>query len=169
VLQRARREPTTLAIGLDPVASVMADASARAARRADRGGLPNALFVVASVEQLPPELTNRADEVTVTLPWGSLLDGIVAAEPEVLGSMAALLRPGGRLDIVVSTVARDGRRPLDMARLVAAFDAVGLAWHEAGDVTLPELRALGSTWAKRLRAGTPERPATRLRFERTSR
>jgi len=169
VLQRARREPTTLAIGVDPVASAMAETSARAARRADRGGLPNALFAVTSVEQLPPELANRADEVTVILPWGSLLDGIVGADPAVVGSMAALLRPGGRLEIVVSSVPRDGHRPLDAAGLAAAFRAFDVTSLETRAVTLPELRALGSTWAKRLRAGTPERPATRLRFRRTSR
>jgi tRNA G46 methylase TrmB len=49
VLAAARRDPTTLFVGVDANADAMADAS----RRADRGGVPNALFVVAAAQHPP--------------------------------------------------------------------------------------------------------------------
>jgi len=46
----AAQRPETLVIGIDANAAAMADASRRAARRAQ---LPNALFVVAAAEHPP--------------------------------------------------------------------------------------------------------------------
>jgi hypothetical protein len=65
-------------IGIDANAASMADASRRAARPVKRGGLPNALFVVAAAENLPSELGGWAEAVTVHFPWGSLLRGLLA-------------------------------------------------------------------------------------------
>jgi len=53
-LAAAAAQPERLVIGLDADAAAMATASRRAAAKAGRGGLPNALFVVAPIEALPP-------------------------------------------------------------------------------------------------------------------
>ncbi|MDP8905515.1 MAG: class I SAM-dependent methyltransferase, partial [Chloroflexota bacterium] len=53
VLRRARREPDVLVIGVDAVAENMREASHRASRSRARGGVPNALFVVAAADELP--------------------------------------------------------------------------------------------------------------------
>jgi len=166
VLRRARREPGTLVIGIDPVAAVMAGASSRASRAAHKGGMANALFIVAAVESLPRELAGVADEVTVVLPWGSLLSGILTGERGVLGPIAALLRPGGRLAILLSVIERDGHPPIEPDRLDRAFATVGLQARARAPATAVELRALGSTWAKRLGAGSAGRPSIRLTYER---
>ena len=71
----------------------MAEASRRAARPARRGGLPNALFVVAAAEAPPPELHGLADLVTITLPWGSLLRGALALDDAVAAGIARLVAP----------------------------------------------------------------------------
>jgi 16S rRNA (adenine(1408)-N(1))-methyltransferase len=99
---RARREPGALVIGIDASATAMAESSLRAARASRKGGLPNALFVVAAAERPPDELRATAAEVTVLFPWGSLLRGALALEN---GVDAATLtrcprrnRPGPRLD-----------------------------------------------------------------------
>jgi 16S rRNA (adenine(1408)-N(1))-methyltransferase len=84
VLAAAAAEPDRLVVGVDASAAAMAEASRRAARRPDRGGLPNALFVVAAAEALPPELDGLADLVTVHFPWASLLRGLLTADPAVL-------------------------------------------------------------------------------------
>ena len=83
VLAAAAADPDTLVIGIDASAGAMAEASRRAARPARRGGLPNALFVVAAAEALPPELDGVADVVTIQLPWGSLLRGALALDEDV--------------------------------------------------------------------------------------
>ncbi|HEX2155999.1 MAG TPA: hypothetical protein VHS79_03275 [Actinomycetes bacterium] len=55
MLAAAAAELDRLVVGVDAGAAAMEEASRRAARRPGRGGLPNALFVVAAAEALPPE------------------------------------------------------------------------------------------------------------------
>ncbi len=83
VLAAAAADPNALVIGVDANADAMAEASRRAAGPARRGGVSNALFVVASAEALPPELDGVADLVTIHLPWGSLLRGALALDEAV--------------------------------------------------------------------------------------
>ena len=149
---------------MDANAAAMAEASRRAGRRAERGGLANALFVVAAAEALPPELDGLADLVTVHFPWGSLLRGLLAAEPAVLGGLARIMRPGGSLRLLVSATARDagaGVAPLgesDLAALAGAYAGHGLAVVKARPATPADISASHSTWGKRLGAGR-HRPA----------
>ncbi|MGZ6296969.1 MAG: class I SAM-dependent methyltransferase [Candidatus Limnocylindrales bacterium] len=172
VLRRAAAEPTTLAIGLDAVAGAVADASRRAARPATRGGLPNALFVVAAAEALPAELQGVADEVTLLFPWGSLLRGLLGPDAGLGAALVGLLRPGGCLTLVVSLIERDGpagqiASATSLVRdISSAFERAGLRLGEARPLDAAGVRAIGSSWGRRLRAGGPERPAWRLQFER---
>ena len=127
------------------------------ARPATRGGLPNAVFVVAGVEAPPPELAGRADLVTVRFPWGSLLRGLVGLDPRAAAGLASFLAPGGSLEAFVSVQARDGledvrSRLADPGGLTDAWCAFGLTLVDAGPVDPADLVAIGSTWAKRLGA-----------------
>jgi 16S rRNA (adenine(1408)-N(1))-methyltransferase len=149
----------------------MAEASRRAARPAARGGLPNALFVVAAAESPPAELRGVADELTIILPWGSLLRGALGLDPAAAG-IASLVRPGSRVVVHLSITERDG---LDLASLDEPAAVADLRERWAGhglrlDAVRPaspaELRATGSTWARRLRAGA-DRPAWRLDLSRS--
>ena len=165
MLAAAAARPDTLVVGIDANASGMADASRRAARR---GALPNALFAVAAAEQPPPALHARADELTITFPWGSLLRGVLGAEDRVLAGIAALLAPGATARVLVSVVPRDGVPPIPPAeRLAAAYAPHGLALVETRAATPAEVAESGSSWAKRLRAGTA-RPVTLLRLRAAS-
>ncbi len=168
VLTRARAEPQSLIIGLDPVATAMAEASRRAA------DLPNALFALAAAEGVPKELVGRADEVSVLFPWASLLRGVLAlpgGEAAAEG-IAQLLRPGGRLTSIVSVTDRDralGNLALDdrfVARMAEAHAVRGLLLCEAAPATAAEIAATGSTWGRRLGATRGLRPSWRLVFER---
>ena len=47
----------SLVIGIDPVQDAMADVARRASAKPSRGGVPNALFLVASAEALPAALS----------------------------------------------------------------------------------------------------------------
>jgi 16S rRNA (adenine(1408)-N(1))-methyltransferase len=167
VLRRAAREPSTLFIGVDPDAAALAEASRRAARPVRRGRLPNALFVLAAAEALPAELRGRADLVTIALPWGSLLRGLLRADERMLAAVALLLRPTGELELLLSATERDGTAlALDrqaVASLVRAYASHGLASAEARPATIEDVERLSSGWGRRL--GIPEsRPAWLLRF-----
>jgi 16S rRNA (adenine(1408)-N(1))-methyltransferase len=157
VVAIARRRPEAVVIGLDPVASAMAEASRRAARRAARGGLPNAMFVAAAAERPPAELAGRAGLVTVTLPWGSLLRGMVGRDDAVTAGVASLVRPGGSIQVLLAPDGRDIAALAGPLAIEGEAAAIGDAWARAG-VRLVELRPAadreiaetGSTWARRL-------------------
>jgi 16S rRNA (adenine(1408)-N(1))-methyltransferase len=138
----------------------MAEASLRAARNPTRGGLPNALFVLAAAESPPAELCRRANLVTVTLPWGSLLLGALALDDEAAAGIAALVEPDGTLEVLVSVADRDAAR-LGIAPLARGdHAAIGDRWAHYGlvvdafePVAAEAVAATGSTWARRLTAG----------------
>jgi len=168
VLATAAACPDRLAIGVDPAAAAMAEASRRAARR---GGLPNALFVAAAAEALPAELDGIAAALTVHFPWSSLLRGLLTADPSILAGITRVTRPGATVTLLLSLTERDhvaGMATLDddaVARLACRYVVYRLSLIEGHPATTAEVTASHSTWAKRLGAGA-RRPAWLLRFRR---
>ena len=177
MLARARAETTDLALGVDANAAGMVEAATRAARKPSKGGAPNARFIVAAAEALPPELAAIADLVTVQFPWGSLLRGIVRGEAGIVCPLAGLLKPvaDAELRLLISVEARDralGLAALDASgvdRIVHAFGEAGTASdrRSSRDDRRPGRRPvdLGQAPAARGRA---EREAWLLRFASAS-
>jgi 16S rRNA (adenine(1408)-N(1))-methyltransferase len=144
-------------IGIDPDASSMADSSRRAAASARKGGLANAIFLVGAADDLPGRLCGRADEVTIALPWGSLLRGVLTADQRLLGNVGALLKSRGEIVILVS--ATDGDAAAGGITLSSSADAQELGCRlDSGALQLVECRLatksdvdrLSSGWGKRL-------------------
>jgi 16S rRNA (adenine(1408)-N(1))-methyltransferase len=158
VLGTAAAQPATLVLGLDANASAMAEASRRAAGPARRGGVPNALFLLAAAEAPPRELHSVANRVTVQFPWGSLLRGCLGRDPAVAAGLASLLAPAGTLELLLAPTDRDNLDDLPtmseavIAAATAAFAPHGLAVTNARLASDEAVRASGSTWAKRLLA-----------------
>jgi 16S rRNA (adenine(1408)-N(1))-methyltransferase len=173
VLATAAANRDRLVVGVDPVAAAMAESSHRASRPERRGGLPNALFVVASAEALPGEMTAVADRVTVNLPWGSLLRGALALDTAAAAGIASLALPGGSVELLLAPATRDGLAP-DMnveARLenglATDWMAHGLVLEDAHPATREDLDAVRTTWSRRLGLGTiDDRRAWRLVLRR---
>jgi 16S rRNA (adenine(1408)-N(1))-methyltransferase len=171
VLAAAAAGADRLVVGVDASAPAMAEASRRAGRRPERGGLPNALFVVAAAEALPPELDGLADLVTVHFPWGSLLRGLLKADPAVMAGVVRVMRPGAALSILVSSTARDaaaGVAPIGertLADLAADYGGHGLAVTRVRPATPADVAATRSSWGRRLGAGA-RRPAWLLEAAR---
>jgi 16S rRNA (adenine(1408)-N(1))-methyltransferase len=167
VLVAAARAPATLVLGLDANAAGMAEASRRAARAPRKGGLPNARFILASAESPPPVLAAAADLVTVRFPWGSLLRGVVGADVAVAAGIAGMVAPGGTLELLLAPAVRDGLDgvPTSKGDLVAgaaaAFHAHGFDVEDVRTPTPAEVKAGGSTWARRL-----DRRSTLIRLVR---
>jgi 16S rRNA (adenine(1408)-N(1))-methyltransferase len=157
-----------LYIGIDPDAAAMAQYAFRAARKPARGGVDNVLFVVAAVEQLPPELAGLAARVHVVFPWGGLLRGLLRPEPNVVAALVSLARPDGRFEIVMTydpshdTGALASGEPLPAldaayvdSTLAPAYAAAGLAVEAHRFLTREEALAIPSTWGRRLLHGRP--------------
>jgi 16S rRNA (adenine(1408)-N(1))-methyltransferase len=152
----------------------MAESSLRAARPTRKGGLPNAMFIVAAAERPPVELRGIADELTIAFPWGSLLRGMLADDdaPDAAAGIAALLAPRGTLVAHLSIDPRD-RLALPALETIPATQ-LGSRWRRHGvelacwrPDTAAEIQATGSSWARRLRAGR-ERAVWRLELRRPS-
>lgn len=168
MLAAAAAQSDQLVIGVDASAAAMATASRGASPTARRGGLPNALFVVAAVEALPSEFDGVADLVTVHFPWGSLLRGLLGASPATMTNLTRVMRPGASLSMLLSSTARDrgaGAEPIQertLQALTAAYGRYGLAVTKVRPATPADVAAARSTWGKRLGAGV-QRPAWLLR------
>ena len=166
VYESARDDSSRLHIGVDPDADALGEYAYRATRKPARGGVANAHFVVASVEQLPPELNGLAALVRVNFPWGSLLRALLEPDPAVLRAIAKLA-PGGRFEIVLAydpqhdtgAFAGSPLPPLDAAFiagvLVPAYRAAGLETTEQRRITQSEALAIPSTWGRRLLHARP--------------
>jgi 16S rRNA (adenine(1408)-N(1))-methyltransferase len=152
----------------------MGEASRRAAKPAAKGGLPNALFVVAAAERTPPELRGVADELTIQFPWGSLLRGALALDDAAARGIAALLSPGATATATVSIETRDGldlptlEDPGERRALAERWRCIGVDVCALRPATAVELRSMSSTWARRLAAGR-DRTVWRLELERHNR
>ena len=168
-LRAAKDAPSRLFVAIDANADGLREASAKAMRR---DGAPNALFVRAAVEALPPELAGLADRVTVTLPWGSLLRAVALPDVGLLAHVRGLLQPGGRLDVVYAIDPdRDAAAlqalGLDVARCgpqeatCAGYADAGLRVDCVSELAREEIAALGTTWARKLAATPSARRAWR--------
>src|SRR5215210_4592216 len=100
--------------------------------------------------------------MTIHFPWGSLLRGVLGHDDIALAGIAALLAPGAAVAALVSVIERDGvAGPAE--NLAARYASQGLALARMRPASPAEVRASGSSWAKRLRAGGAARPVLLLR------
>jgi len=163
--ERARAEPDGLFIAIDPDADALAEYAFRASRKPARGGVSNVVFVVASVEEIPPELDGVADVVRVNYPWAGLLRSLLLATPEAPKAIGRLLRNDGRFEIVATYDAHhdaallggDAGIRFDLEHieqtLVPRYAEHGLRVEEARHLSRDEALAIPSTWGRRLLHG----------------
>jgi 16S rRNA (adenine(1408)-N(1))-methyltransferase len=135
------------------------------ARRCQRAGLRNALFVCACAEDPPEPLHGLADEVFVHLPWGSLLSGVVHGASYMMSGIRRMAQPGATLRIVVGAdiwrlpIPKEIRDLPELTadyvdtRLAARFADHGWKITNFGPVDPAEVP---STWARRLSANRAE-------------
>jgi 16S rRNA (adenine(1408)-N(1))-methyltransferase len=173
VLAEARRRPESLVIGLDAGPDAMRRAAARAAAKPAKGGTPNALFVWASVEQLPAELSD-VGEVHALMPWGSLLRALVTPDVEVLSAVATACRARAPFLVTLNLhawrppVPEVGAAPEPTPETAAELLAPGYAragWRlEAADyLDDAQIAQLGTSWTKRLGSSRTELDVLALR------
>jgi 16S rRNA (adenine(1408)-N(1))-methyltransferase len=165
--ESARSDPSSLYIAVDPDAAALAEYAYRAGRKPARGGITNAIFLVAAVEKLPGELEGLAKRVRINFPWGNLLRVLLAPDPPILGAIARLLEPDSVAEIVLSydpghdtgAFAGDPMPALDQARieteLIPAYKAAGLPISTWRRLTQDEALAIPSSWGRRLLHARP--------------
>ena len=108
----AREHSNVLAIGVDSDRKALQEAAKMAERKPARGGAPNALYVAARAESLPPELSGSADWLTIYFPWAALLKLILSGDDRLADILNQLAAPRARLSIVLNAeAAPDGFKP----------------------------------------------------------
>ena len=172
----ARKNPNKFFIGVDANVKPLEKTSMRATRKTAKGGLANAMFVQAAVEDLPEEFDSVADEIHIHFPWGSLLKAVATGKADVLASLKRIAAPDGLLEIVLGIDPERDRTELDRlgipeltpitlhSYLIPKYIAAGFTFVEARTLTQAEWSKLETSWARKLQ-GSSERRVTFLKFE----
>jgi 16S rRNA (adenine(1408)-N(1))-methyltransferase len=144
--------PEQFAIGIDACRENL--------RASSRSVLPNALYIIANAQSLPCELCGLATHVTINFPWGSLLSGLLAGDPALLGGLTAIARPGAILEVLLNSgaLAEAGWGLEDGGEQVRQLlRASGFGMRPIVALEVYDLRACPTTWAKRLAFGRDPR------------
>lgn len=179
VYELAKQNPNTLFIGIDTNRNNVVKTSLKTIKKKSRGGVKNALFVPASISQLPEELYERANQVFINFPWGSLLHAIATADENALQEVCKIMKNGASLDIIfgydvhtdTSEIQRlqlpDLTEAYLNAELIPGFELLGFTNTKCIHLNTGKLQNYPSTWAKKLRERT-NRTYYYLQFEKTS-
>lgn len=162
VYQSARTNPAKFYIGIDAQPKLVEKISMKATRNPAKGGARNVLFLQASVEDLPSELNDSADEIHIHFPWGSLLRAIATADENVLRGLYRISRPDGLLEVVIGIDAERDRSQIQQLGLphlsvdyvdkvlTPRYGALGFKIRERGILPRSAWSQLHSSWARRL-------------------
>jgi 16S rRNA (adenine(1408)-N(1))-methyltransferase len=145
----------------------MREASLKTVAKPERGGVPNALFVWASVESLPSELQGLASEITINYPWGGLLRAVVTPDLTVLKSIVQLARPGASFKVLINFSVFEDKAycenlGLPELTLEKAKGELVSAYREAG-IDIRRVQILDkdvphrTTWGQKLTRGSGQR------------
>jgi 16S rRNA (adenine(1408)-N(1))-methyltransferase len=162
VYQSARLNPQKFYIGIDANTRPLEKISEKIFRKPNKGGLPNALFLQAAIEDLPEELNSVADEIHIHFPWGSLLKAIMSGEVTMLHNLRRLCSDDALLEVLIGAdVERDaaelerlGITSLSISFvdsvLTPAYAEAGFEITERGECLPADWPDLQTSWARRL-------------------
>ncbi len=130
--------------------------------------LPNALFVIASAQDLPRELSGLASHVSINFPWGSLIESLLNGDASLMSRLWDVTRPCATMALHLNADAlASAGFELDSGadQIERALNASGWRTRSRSGLDARDLREIPTTWAKRLAFGRDPR-AVRLRFEK---
>lgn len=172
----ARANPNKFYIGIDANTKPLEKISMKATRKPSKGGLPNALFVQAAVEDLPEELNETADEIHIHFPWGSLLRAVASGDEEILKSLRRISAPECLLEIVIGIDEERDKSEVERLALpdlspeylekvlIPKYKAANFKVLESGILNPSEWSRLETSWARKLQSGS-NRKVTYLVFQ----
>ncbi len=161
VSSSAKAHPDKFFIGIDANTKPLEKLSTKITRKPAKGGLPNAMFVQAAVEDLPAEFDGIASEIYINFPWGSLLRAVATGEASVLYSLRRILIPEGRFTIAIGIDPIRDRSELDrldvpefsedhLEKLIRLYEFAGLGGVEYCELDTAGWAGLETSWARKL-------------------
>ena len=148
----ARTFPSHFIIGVDACRENL--------REHSRAKLPNALFIIASAQNLPNELNGLVSHITINFPWGSLLESLLTGDCMLLHRLELILRSTTLIDVRLNggALAEQGWT-LEAGAGQIHDNLTHAGWRVKTPVLMNvnALRDFPSTWAKRLAFGRDPR------------
>ncbi|MBC8171613.1 MAG: hypothetical protein H7X77_08065 [Anaerolineae bacterium] len=144
--------PNTFFIGIDACRENLHEVSRRAQA--------NTLFVIANAQALPLELTGLATQMTINFPWGSLMEGLLTHNTELLASVAMIARLDASLELRLNggALGQAGWSLEEGAYQVReVLEVNGFKMRSPMIMTAQTLKSCPTTWAKRLAYGRDPR------------
>ncbi|MCC7306875.1 MAG: methyltransferase domain-containing protein [Acidobacteria bacterium] len=172
----AKANPNKFFIGVDANVRPLEKPSMKATRKPAKGGLPNAMFVQAAVEDLPDEFDGVADEIHIHFPWGSLLKAVATGDEAVLRSLHRIAAPGCLLEVIIGIDPVRDRTELDRldmpeltsvvmhSYLIPKYISAGFEFVETKQLGPDQWVTLETSWARKLQGGAG-RTVTLLLFK----
>jgi 16S rRNA (adenine(1408)-N(1))-methyltransferase len=171
----ARANPNKFFIGIDANVKPLEKPSMKATRKANKGGLPNAMFVQAAIEFLPVEFAGVADEIHIHFPWGSLLGSVVRGDEEILASLRNIAARDCLLEIMIGVDTERGATELSRLEIpeltetyfkntfASRYNSAGFETVEIRQLNRNEWSKIETSWARKLSSGA-SRTVTMLVF-----
>ncbi len=166
----ARANPNKFFIGVDANTKPLEKPSMKATRKPAKGGLPNAMFVQAAVEDLPDEFDGVADEIHIHFPWGSLLKAVATGDETILRALRRIAAPGCVLEVIIGIDPERDRGEIERlgvpeltpvilhSFLIPKYAAAGFSViRECRELDRAEWSAIETSWARKLSTGTTRR------------
>ncbi|MEO8356243.1 MAG: methyltransferase domain-containing protein [Chloroflexota bacterium] len=148
----AERNPNWFVIGVDSCRENLHEHS--------RAKLPNAIFVIASAQNLPYELYGLVSLITINFPWGSLLDSLLTGDPGLLRGLSSISCPNAQMEIRLNggALAEAGTN-LDTGAKLIYENMNQYGWKLKNPCPMDRyiLRNFPTTWARRLAYGRDPR------------
>lgn len=151
-LRMANQQPDWFVIGVDACRENL--------RKQSQAKLPNVLFVIASAQDLPCELTGLVSHVTINFPWGSLLTSLLTGDSRLMRGIESVSRSIAHIDVRLNGGAlAEAGRSLESGAKQIYNNMLHAEWqvHAPAIMDATALRNFPSTWAKRLAFGRDPR------------
>ena len=148
----AERKPRWFVIGVDSCRENL--------REHSRAKLPNALFVIASAQELPCEFNGLISHITINFPWGSLLESLLAGDSKLMRGLHSISRAGASLDLRLNGGALvEAGTTLEAGTDRIFYNLLGAGWQidRPSIMDAGALKQFPTTWAKRLAFGRDPR------------
>ena len=139
------------------------DACRENLREHSQAKLRNALFVIASAQDLPAELSGLVSFITINFPWGSLLESLLCSDPNLLRGLASVSRSTRSIRLYLNGGAlAEAGRTLEAGADTIYYNLLRSGWHlrRPSMMDAKALRKFPSTWARRLAVGRDPRAIT---------
>jgi 16S rRNA (adenine(1408)-N(1))-methyltransferase len=160
-LRLARSQSQSFVIALDSNPDALRKTSSTAAKKTEKGGVRNLLCLYGNIRDCWKDLQAIANEITIILPWGDLLEGIAERDDVLLNAISGIAQVNCRLVCVINGEIWKENLPSRLGHLgeiapefftsyKSQFEASQISFYESHLMSDEEISNLQTTWTAKL-------------------